>query len=362
MIDVEQLVADVRADPTRRDELLPLLHEGHPVYDGRGESAALRTRGWVMAAYETVGLPPEAVPAVLETLRTGLDPFAVAAAARAARGAAAPDAELPAALVAALLGMRGRDDSVSFSGIRPRWPDPGSTTALTEVLRTLRALGPTAHDVHADILEARRLHAPTWSPTVCAELDAAIEATARAPLSLTELAPSPYRSPVPTGREDVAAVVLEDQTGTRTTFAEQFRGRRHVVAFFYTRCGNPAKCSATVTRLAELATRLPDELPGEVVGVAGISYDPGYDTPERLAAYGTARGVPFSDTVRLFRAPVGHAVLRGHFDLAVGYAGSLVNQHGVELYLVGADGRTQHAWTRVTWTPDEVLAVLGREG
>ena len=64
-MDVEALVAGVLADPARRGELLPLLHEGHPAYDGRGESAALRTRGWVMAAYETVGLPPEAVPAVL---------------------------------------------------------------------------------------------------------------------------------------------------------------------------------------------------------------------------------------------------------------------------------------------------------
>jgi len=357
-MDVEALVADVRADPARRDELLPLLHEGHPVYDGRGESAALRTRGWVMAAYETVGLPPEAVPAVLETLRTGLDPFAVAAAARAARGAVAPDPELAAALVTALVGMRGRDDSVSFSGVRPRWPDPESTTALTEVLRTLRALGSGAHGVHAALTEARRLHAATWSPAVRAELDAAIEATAGAPLSLTELAPSPYRSPVPAGSSDVGGVALEDQDSRRTTFGELFRGRRHVVAFFYTRCGNPAKCSATVTRLAELAVRLPDALPGEEVGVVGISYDPGYDTPERLAAYGAARGLAFGDTVRLLRAPTGHAVLREHFDLAVGYAGTLVNQHGVELYLVGTDARTTHAWTRVTWTVDEVLDVL----
>ena len=101
-MDVEQLVAEVRADPGRRDELLPLLHEGHQVYDGRGESAALRTRGWVMAAYETVGLPPDAEPAVLETLRTGLDPFAVAAAARAARGAVAPGPGLADALLAAM--------------------------------------------------------------------------------------------------------------------------------------------------------------------------------------------------------------------------------------------------------------------
>ena len=360
-MDVEALVAQVRAEPTRRDELLPLLHEGHPVYDGRGESAALRTRGWVMAAYESVGLPAGAVPAVLETLRTALDPFAVAAAARAARGAAAPNPDLSTALVTALVGMRGRDDSVSFAGLRQRWPDPAATTALTEVLRTLRALGSAAHCVHTDLLEARRLHAPTWSPGVRAELDAAIEATARAPMSLTELAPAPYTSPAPAGAGDIGSVRLEDQASATTTFAELFGGRRHVVAFFYTRCGNPAKCSATVTRLAELATQLPTVLPRADVGVVGISYDPGYDTPERLAAYGTARGMPFSDAVRLLRAPVGHAALREHFDLLVGYSGGLVNQHGVELYLVGADGRTEHAWTRISWTVEEVLEVLGRQ-
>ena len=68
--------------------------------------------------------------------------------------------------------------------------------------------------------------------------------------------------------------------------------------------------------------------------------------------------MPYADTVRLLRAPTGHAVLRAHFDLTVGYAGTLVNQHGVELYLVGEDTRTTHAWTRVSWTVDEVLDVL----
>jgi hypothetical protein len=68
--------------------------------------------------------------------------------------------------------------------------------------------------------------------------------------------------------------------------------------------------------------------------------------------------VPFSETVRLFRAPLGHAILREHFDLKVGYAGTLVNQHGVELYLVAPDTRTERAWTRVNWSVDEVLEAL----
>jgi protein SCO1 len=358
MTDVETLVAGVRAEPSRREALLPLLHEGHPAYDGLGESAALRARVWVMAAFETAGLPAEAKPAVLETLHTALDAFSVAAAARAARGDIAPETSLATALVAALLRMRGRDDSVSFSGLRQSWPDPAATTALTEVLTTLRVYGPAAHVVHDDLLEVQRQHSATWSPPVRRLLDAAIESTARAPLSLTEVTPSPYVAPVPGGSHAVGTVRLEDQDGRTTTFEEHFRGRRHVVAFFYTRCGNPEKCSATVTRLGDLATRLPKALPGRDVGVVGISYDPGYDTPARLRAYGTARGVPFSETVRLFRAPVGHAIIREHFDLNVGYVGTLVNQHGVELYLVGPDTRTERAWTRVKWTVEEVLEAL----
>lgn len=361
--DLEAFVAEVRSDPSRREELLPLLHEGHLVYDGRGENTAVRARGWVMAAFETVGLPPAALPAVLETLQTGLDPFAVAAAARAARGAAAPAPKLCRALVSALVGIRDRDDRVSFAGLRPTAPDPRAATALMEVLRTLRLYGAAAHVVHADLERVREECASDWSTAVRAELNSALAATARAPLSLTELAgPQPpdaepgVREPV--DPKQVWQARLEDQAGTVTTFGEHFRNRRHVVAFFYTRCGNPAKCSATVTRLAELAHRLPAALPDETVGVVGISYDPGYDNPQRLAAYGTARGMQFSDSVRLMRAPDSHEMVRSYFDLKVGYVDTLVNQHAIELYLLGADAQVEHSWTRGRWEVDEVLDVL----
>jgi protein SCO1/2 len=363
-VDLDALVAEVRSDPSRRAELLPLLHEGHPVYDGRGEAMAVRARGWVMAAFESVGLPTEALPAVRETLETALDPFAVAAAARAARGAAAPDPELCRALVSALVGIRGSDDRVSFAGLRPTAPDPHDATALMEVLRTLRLFGAAAHEVHDELVDIRDVHATDWGVAVRAELDAALVATARAPLSLTELAGSPAPAPSvtdgqtgPVDPDRVWRVVLEDQSGSLTTFGEHVGGGRHVVAFFYTRCGNPAKCAATVTRLGELARRLPAALPQETLGVVGISYDPGYDNPERLAAYGTAHGMQFSDSARLMRAPQDQPLLRRYFDLKVGYVGTLVNQHAIELYLLDA-GRVEHVWSRSRWDVDEVLDVL----
>ena len=205
---------------------------------------------------------------------------AVAAAARAARGVVAP--------VPALAPRPGRRAGARCAGATTPCRSPGCG-------RRGRTRRPRPHSRRCSSPSARRAgrprraRRPPRGPTaarrvpgaraVRAALDAAIAATGRAPLSLTEAAPTSYVAPVPPGAREVAAVALEDQQGRRTTFGAHFRGRRHVVAFFYTRCGNPAKCSATVTRLAALATRLPAELPGEEVGVAGISYDPGVRHP-----------------------------------------------------------------------------------
>jgi hypothetical protein len=51
-------------------------------------------------------------------------------------------------------------------------------------------------------------------------------------------------------------VELEDQDGARAKFGEFFIRKPSVVAFFYTRCDNPNKCSLTITKLASLQRRL----------------------------------------------------------------------------------------------------------
>ena len=357
---IEALVAEIVNQPSRHAELVSLLHEGHAIYQGRSAAAAGRIRGWVMAAFESVGLPPEAQPAVLEVLRTSIDAYAVAAAARAARGAVAPGPALVEGLVAALYRLRGRDDSVSFASLHPSWPAPDATTGLLEVLRTLRHLGAAAHAAHAGLLELRRGHADTWSAEVQESLENAIAAVARAPLTLSATS-LPVAAAVPAGSGEVDSIRLEDQRGARVRFGEHFRGRHHVVAFFYTRCENPAKCSATITRLGALQDRLEHASLTTAAGIAAITYDPAYDTPARLAAYGRARGLRFTENVRLFRASADQAVLREHFDLKVGYSGATVNSHAIELYLIGPDARTVRTWNRVEWTAEEVLDAIRQE-
>jgi hypothetical protein len=58
----------------------------------------------------------------------------------------------------------------------------------------------------------------------------------------------------------------------------------------------------------------------------------------------------------MFRAVAGHEELRANFDLRVGYNGSMVNRHGIELFLVGADLELFRTWSRTNWQPDEVAS------
>ena len=281
-----------RPDAGRR--LLELLPERSPLYAGRGTNDAERLRGYLLASFENVGLPPEAVPFVLEELETGRHPYAVAGAARALRGATRCRAEAPSLLVGAIARLRGNDDVVSFDDFAPEAAIEGSVTALCELATTLSLLGPQAKAALPTLKSARRRRRPTLLALGSrrARRGARI---ARPPGDRGRAAAAPHRSqssrrrPCRCARRapqpQLATLLLENQDGERLSFAEAFSSRPTALAFFYTRCTNPEKCSLTVTRLARLAQRLAaDKLDANV---AGISYDPGWDNPARLRRYGS---------------------------------------------------------------------------
>ena len=64
------------------------------------------------------------------------------------------------------------------------------------------------------------------------------------------------------------------------------------------------------------------------------------------------------DTVRMLRAVEGHDQLRQFFGLRVGYNGSIVNQHGIELYLLDRELRVARTWARLPWDVTEVAEAL----
>jgi cytochrome oxidase Cu insertion factor (SCO1/SenC/PrrC family) len=344
-----------RGAPDAPARLVAMLAEQSPLYAGRGTNAAERLRGYVLASFETAGLPPAAVPFVLEELETGINPYTVAAAARALRGSATVPAEAPDLLVRAIARLRGADDVVSFERLAPE--PAGGVTALAELARTLVLLGPRARSALAQLEDLLDAEGNGFAPAVRAEIAAAVAAIGRHDACCHPEPPAAAAAPVAAAAvADLASLAFEDQDGARLSFSDAFSGRPSAIAFFYTRCMNPEKCSLTVTRLGRLARRLADaELDANV---AGITYDPRFDRPARMKAYGADRGMTFSPRSRLLRTAGPFEPLRAALDLGVGFGPVTVNRHRLDLVVLDASLAVAARFERRLWHEETVLEAL----
>jgi protein SCO1/2 len=319
--DVAATIDAVRRAPERVAEIVALLPESLPVYDGRSSAEVTRLRGYLLAAFAETGLAADALPYVLEALESGHEPYEVAGAAIALRGFDGPAAEVVPYLDRAQRNMNGVDSIVSFESYDPRWPYAEPTTAVAEVSRTIAELAANAG--HA--------------PHACCHEPARVEETE------------------PVGAVPLGAV-LEDEHGRAETFEGFFCGKPSLVAFFYTRCESPFKCSLTVTKLGRVQALLEERGLAGALRLAAITYDPAFDVPKRLEVYGADRGVRFDDDVRFFRTTSGFDRVSQYFRLGVGYGSSTVNRHRIEAHLLDARAEIAESFTRMQWTPEAVLA------
>jgi protein SCO1/2 len=361
---IAALVDAVKRDPRRRDCLVGLLPERISLYAGRGTNATIRLRGYIMAAFGQAGLPDTAVAYVLEELESGRHAYLVAAAARAVRGLDVPTSQAVPFLLKAIENIKYSDDAVSFDSYRPRWPVPAHTTAIEEIIRTLAWLGeharPALPALKALRAERGALSAPARAglETIVTGLSDAGAGCCAAETAETDAIGFARGGPACVRRPSAdvpVAVEMEDQDGRPITFGGFFTGQPAIVTFFYTRCDNPNKCSLTITKLARLQHGLRQRgSPGQL-RTAAITYDPGYDLPSRLRAYGQNRGVVFGDSDRFLRTKTGFDVLREYFELGVNFGPALVNRHRIELFVLDRDGRIAVAFTRLQWDVEDVL-------
>ena len=352
--------------------LTGLLREDHGIYDQRSSAAVVRMRGWILLALARVGLPADAVIFALEELDTGHDGYLVAAAARALRSSERR-AEYAPFLMQAVGNMRYRDDPVAFDAYGAYATTSDATTPIREVLITLAWLGPLASAMLPRLVELRAPGSGV-SKKLLADLDRAVAAVGRGVASppdgdccnwrgsLGDVLRWPFSQRADS--DAVRLVQFEDHNGAPISYGGFFTGQPSIVAFFYTRCDNPQKCSLTVAKLARVQRQLAERgLVGQV-RTAAITYDPGFDLPARLLAYGRGRQLLMDDGHRLLRATSGIDPLRRHFGLGVNFVESLVNRHRVEIYVLDSAGRIGASFARIHWDEHDVVeraAALLRE-
>lgn len=360
---VAELVDAVRQSPERRDVLVQLLPERISLYEGRSANATIRMRGYILAAFEQTGLPDAALPYVLEELENGRDAYLVAGAAKALRGLDTPASQVVPFLLKAIENIKYIDDALTFECYKPRWPITNYTTALTEIFRTFAWLGAHVKSALPDLEALREERRDEFSQPIRVEIENAIDrigSDARVAHDCCGAVPA-NPSPVIHLQEkhskgaSISEIELEDQTGNTVTYGSFFSRKPSIVVFFYTRCDNPNKCSLTVTKLARLQNAIVDEQLEGLLRTAAITYDPEYDLPPRLKAYGENRRVTFSADNRMFRARSGFRELQEHFQLGVNFTGSTVNRHRIELFILDSQGEITVTFARLQWDIQEVL-------
>jgi protein SCO1/2 len=142
---------------------------------------------------------------------------------------------------------------------------------------------------------------------------------------------------------------------TRATFA----GKPLFITFIFTRCPIPNFCPLMSRNFASIRSELAEN-PGpgsEGVQFLSISFDPEFDTPERLAHYAAnfksdhqgwrfASGTP-AEIARLTKA----------FSVYVQPEAGTIS-HGLCTALVGADGAIRRIWRGNSWEPSEAVAAV----
>ncbi|MEO8369195.1 MAG: SCO family protein [Candidatus Solibacter sp.] len=315
-----------------------LCDERNAAYTEQPASAVTRMRAWVLESLCRVApLPDEALPFVLEELETAHDPYLLAVAAWCLRTYTQPLPSFAAAVSLASRNAQAMDAPVMlgvYGGAGPA--GGGNSSALREVSATVEWMGP---------------HAVVAAGACCPELPESIAALFRRKVSTVS-------------RGAVDRVALQDHRGDTKSFRERFRGQPTIVAFFYSRCDNPYKCTLTVAKLGRVQAILEERGLFERIRTTAISYDAAYDTPERLLRYGRNRGFRVdSENHAMLRAPEGFDVLRRHFELGVSFFDSLVSRHRIEVFVLDGEGRVAFTFQRLNWSEqkavDEAEALLG---
>jgi protein SCO1/2 len=282
-------------DRTRSGELssrllVELLSERHAVYNERPGYQMNRIKGYALASFADVGLPDSAINFVLDELQNSRNAYTVAGAAKGLRGSKRPKAEYANFLIQAVHNLRYHDDSLDLTEFKPARPLRHPSSGKLEIFRTLQWLKGYAKAVLPE-LNSFLKNSIDFPPEIRKEIQTTINAIECDERQLdlsccdvqgkTEIGAELWR----TGRRTIYSIghlEVENEEGVSMALTDVIDLKHTAVAFFYTRCMNPNKCTLTINKMGWLQKELVKiGLEGKANLIA-FTYDPPYDTPTKM--------------------------------------------------------------------------------
>jgi protein SCO1 len=175
-------------------------------------------------------------------------------------------------------------------------------------------------------------------------------------------APGSYHLPVVKVAPDGAVL---DSNGKSLNLRDLTRERVTVLSFIYTRCAAPRGCPYATGVLSELhRISVEDSALTKNVRLISLSFDPEYDTPERLATYsegvnGESAGCEWRFLTTKSRAEL-NSILTG-YDQAVDQRADSNDPQGplyhiLRVFLIDRDGRIRNIYSSGTLDPRLVVS------
>ena len=175
-------------------------------------------------------------------------------------------------------------------------------------------------------------------------------------------APGSYSLPVVKVAPDGA---LLDSAGRSSSLRDLTRGRVTVLSFIYTRCAAPKACPYATGVLSQIHDlSIDDKTLATSMRLVSISFDPEYDTPQRLAAYSENVREQGSGCEWRFVTSKSRAELEpilAAYDQAVDKRRNPADPQGplyhtVRVFLIDREGRIRNIYSSGTLDPRLVVA------
>lgn len=174
--------------------------------------------------------------------------------------------------------------------------------------------------------------------------------------------PGSYSLPVVKAAPDGAIL---DSNGTSLNLRDLTHGRVTVLSFIYTRCAAPNACPYATSVMNQLhLLSLDDKTLAKNMRLVSMSFDPDYDTPQRLAAYAESMREENAGCEWRFATAKSRLAL----DAILNAYGQAVDKrsnpadpqgplyHVLRVFLIDREGRIRNVYSSGTLDPRLVLA------
>ncbi len=237
--------------------------------------------------------------------------------------------------------------------------DPGNRTGEsggpTVSVSSTGELPSCCQDPAPSIADARKAALPT-APTILDSPEAE-KAKADAATKSDETRPEATESaklPASADRSKLGLDFTMTDQDSHPFPLESIVGKPTVATFIFTRCGDPNMCPLQGVKMANLQKQLEKAGLSDKVHLLVFTFDPAYDTPQRLKEWGRTQGIAPTNAKLLRPDPREFADFQYEFQFRAGAVDGQIT-HKTDMMLIDHEGKVA-AFYHGMWKDDEALA------